>query len=47
MFEIMDNMMCEKALHDLKSEQNPIKDRRITPYATFMYDSMLMQYGLP
>jgi len=47
MFEIMDNMMCEKAISDLKTEANPIKDRRIIPYATFMYDTMLMQYGLP
>ena len=43
----MDNMMSEKALHDLNSELKCIKERRITPYATFMYDSMIMHYGLP
>jgi len=43
---LMDNMMCDKALEDLRCENLPIKDRRIKSFASFMFFTMLMQYGL-
>lgn len=39
---LMDNMMCDKALDDLRCEQLPIKDRRIKSFASYMFYTMLM-----
>jgi hypothetical protein len=39
---LMDNMMCEKAIDDLRCETLPIKDRRTKSFASFMFYTMLM-----
>lgn len=46
MMQLMDGMMCDKALEDLRVETLPIKDRRNKSFAQFMFYTMLMQYGL-
>ena len=42
----MDMLMQDKVYYDLEVATGPIAERTPTSFATFMYDSMLMQYGL-
>lgn len=39
-------MMQDKVYFDLENEGKSIQERQPVSFPTFMYDSMLMQYGL-
>lgn len=45
-YEMMDNVMQEKVWIDLESESGPLEDRSAVPFHTFMYDVMIMKFGL-
>ena len=45
-YEIMDNVMQEKVWIDLESEAGPLESRAAIPFHTFMYDVMIMKFGL-
>ena len=42
----MDNVMQEKVWIDLESESGPLESRSAVPFHTFMYDVMIMKFGL-
>lgn len=44
--EMMDNVMQEKVWIDLESESGPLEHRSAVPFHTFMYDFMIMRFGL-
>ena len=45
-YELMDNVMQEKVWIDLESEIGPLESRSAVPFHTFMYDVMIMKFGL-
>jgi len=45
-YELMDNVMQEKVWVDLEAETGPIENRQAVPFHTFMYDVMIMKFGL-
>ncbi len=45
-FELMDNVMQEKVWVDIEAESGPIESRSAIPFHTFMYDVMIMKFGL-
>ena len=45
-FELMDTVMQEKVWIDLESESGPVDSRSAVPFHTFMYDVMIMKFGL-
>lgn len=45
-FELMDAIMQEKVWVDIEAETGPIEGRAAVPFHTFMYDVVLMRYGL-
>jgi hypothetical protein len=46
-FDIMDTVMYEKVWCDLENEKKDnIEERIPTPFHTFMYDNMIMKFGL-
>ena len=45
-FELMDNVMQEKVWIDIEQEAGEIESRSALPFHQFMYDVMIMRYGL-
>lgn len=45
-YELMDNVMQEKVWVDLESEGSTLENRSAVPFHTFMYDVMIMKFGL-
>mgnify|MGYP001413502383 CR=1 FL=1 len=45
-YELMDTVMQEKVWIDLESESGPLESRSAVPFHTFMYDVMIMKFGL-
>lgn len=45
-YSLMDVLMQEKVYFDLDNWGGPVSERMPISFATFMYDSLLMQYGL-
>ena len=45
-YELMDNVMQEKVWIDLDAETGPLQSRSAIPFHTFMYDVMIMKFGL-
>ena len=45
-FELMDNVMQEKVWIDIEQEADSIENRSAVPFHTFMYDVMIMKFGL-
>lgn len=45
-FVIIDQIMQDKVYYDLENESGSIAERQPVSFPTFMYDSLLMQYGL-
>lgn len=39
--------MSEKVFEDLESEKGPVESRSPQPFHTFMFNTVLMQYGMP
>ena len=46
-YEIMSNVMQEKVWADIEQESGDITSRLPVPFPSFMFDVMLMKYGLP
>ena len=44
--EIMDQVMQEKVWVDIEQESSDIVSRQAVPFHTFMYDMMIMKFGL-
>ena len=44
--QILDEIMREKVVRDLENEDGPIHGRHAVPFHQFMYDSMIMRFGL-
>ena len=42
----MDQLIQDKVYFDLEIQSGPVQERKPVSFATFMFDSMLMQYGL-
>jgi hypothetical protein len=42
----MNQTMQDKVYRDIENETGPFAQRQAQPFPTFMYDSMIMQYGL-
>lgn len=45
-FDILNQTMQDKVYRDIENESGPVAQRLAVPFPTFMYDSMIMQYGL-
>jgi len=45
-YAIIDQVMQDKVYFDLELENAPLAERQPVSFPTFMYDSLLMQYGL-
>ena len=45
-YELMDNVMQEKVWIDLENETQDIEKRQAIPFHSFMYDVMIMRFGL-
>ena len=45
-FELMDSVMQEKVWVDIEAESGPIATRAALPFHQFMYDVMIMKFGL-
>ena len=45
-YELMDNVMQEKVWIDLEAESSVLEHRSAAPFHTFMYDVMIMKFGL-
>ena len=45
-YELMDTVMQEKVWIDLESEVGALESRSAVPFHTFMYDVMIMKFGL-
>ena len=45
-FELMDNVMQEKVWIDIEQESGDLETRSAVPFHTFMYDVMIMKFGL-
>ena len=45
-YELMDNVMQEKVWIDIETESGGIENRSAVPFHTFMYDVMIMKFGL-
>ena len=45
-YDLMDNVMQEKVWIDLESESGSLENRSAVPFHTFMYDVMIMKFGL-
>ena len=44
--KILDEIMQEKVIQDLENEDGPISTRTAAPFHQFLYDSMIMRFGL-
>lgn len=44
--QLLDEIMREKVVKDLENEDGPIQSRHAAPFHQFMYDSMIMRFGL-
>jgi hypothetical protein len=45
-YAILDQVMQDKVYYDLELENASLSERQPVSFPTFMYDSLLMQYGL-
>lgn len=45
-YELMDSVMQEKVWVDIESESGPIEERAAVPFHQFMFDCMIMKFGL-
>ena len=45
-YAIIDQVMQDKVYFDLELGNAPLAERQPVSFPTFMYDSLLMQYGL-
>ena len=44
--KILDEIMQEKVIQDLENEDGPISTRTAAPFHQFLYDHMIMRFGL-
>ena len=45
-YDLMDAVMQEKVWIDLEAEGGPVDQRSAVPFHSFMYDVMIMRFGL-
>jgi len=45
-YAILEPVMVEKVLVDLENEKGDVEKRAAIPFYTFMYDQMIMRFGL-
>lgn len=45
-YELMDSVMQEKVWLDIEAETGPIETRAASPFHQFMFDFMIMKFGL-
>ena len=46
LLSLLDGVMCDKVWNDLDQEKGPLDQRVPGAFHTFMFDAMIMSYGL-